>query len=101
MIIEQTANRESKLAGGMVGRGFTDGILNSCVLRKPEMSLISEAIDDFSGAASWISDQHVYLHESRIKRDYKDFKILQEILELKTRSIIHEVLWFSRDYHNW
>ena len=33
--------------------------------------------------AFWTSDQHVDARESRIKQDYKDFKILPEILELK------------------
>ena len=67
----------------MVDRGFTDDILSSYVLRKPPISLISEAIEDFSGVTFWTSDQHVDARESRIKRDYKDVKILQEILEQK------------------
>ena len=52
LVIEQMANREFKVARGMVGRGFTDRILNSYVLRKPTKSLKSEAIEDFSGVHS-------------------------------------------------
>ena len=59
MVIEQTVIRQFKAAGSMVGKGFTDDILSSHVLRKPVMSLISEAIEDFSGVAFWTSDQHV------------------------------------------
>ena len=51
MVIEQTASHEFKVAGNMVGRGFTDDILSSYVLRKPAISLTSEAIEDFSGIA--------------------------------------------------
>ena len=82
-VIEQAANREFKIAGGMVGRGLTDDILSSYFLRKPAMSLISEAIVGFSGVALCTFDQHVGARESRIKRDYKDVKILQEILQIK------------------
>ena len=76
----------------MVDRRFTDDILSSFVLRKPPMSLISEAIEDFSGVTFWTSDQHVDARERRIKKDYKDVKILQEILEQKTHLIMHLVL---------
>ena len=93
MVIKQTANREFKVSGGIVSRGFTDDILSSYHLRKPAISLILEAIAGFSGVALWTFDQHVDAHESRIKRDYKD-KIQQEILELKNSLIMHQVLWF-------
>ena len=56
MVIKQTADREFKVAGGIVGRGFTDDILSSYLLRKPAMSLMSEAIADFSGVAFWTSE---------------------------------------------
>ena len=82
MVIKQTANREFKVAGGIVSRGFTDDILSSYLLRKPAISLMFEAIEDFSGVAFWISDQDVDAGESKVKRDYKD-KILQQMLELK------------------
>ena len=59
MIIKQTANREFKVGGGIVSRGLTDDILSSYLLRKSAMSLIIEAIEDFSCAAFWTSNQHV------------------------------------------
>ena len=62
-----------------MGRGFTDNILSSYVLRKPAMSFVSEAIEDFSGVSFWTSNQHVDARECRKKRDYKKVKILQEI----------------------
>ena len=79
MVIEQTANREFKVGGGTEGREFIDDILSSYVLRKPAISLISKEIEDFTGVAVWTSDQLVDARERRIKRDYKDVKILQEI----------------------
>ena len=78
IVIKQTANREFKVVGGIVSRGFTDDVLGSYLLRKPAMSLMLEAIEDFSGIAFWTSDQHVDAHESRIKRDYKDGKIYKK-----------------------
>ena len=92
-VIKQTANCEFKVAGGIESRGFTDDILSSYHLRKPAMSLIIKAIENFSGVAFWTSDQIVDARESRIKKDYKD-KILHEILELKNPLIMHQVLWF-------
>ena len=83
IVIKQTANRIFKVAGNIASREFTDDILSSHLLRKPVMSLIIEAIEDFFGIAFWTSNQHVDARESRIKRDYKD-KILQVILELKS-----------------
>ena len=101
MVIEITANSEFKVAGGMVGRGFTDGILCSYILRKPAMLLIPEAVEHFSGVTFWTSDQHVNARESRIKRDYKDVKILQEILELKNPfNNASSFCGFSRDWLN-
>lgn len=49
MIIEQIANQEVKEMGAIVHRGFTEDVLSSYVLRKPAMSHISEALEDFSG----------------------------------------------------
>ena len=40
IVIKQMANREFKVVGGIVSRGFADDILSSCLLRKPAMSLI-------------------------------------------------------------
>ena len=57
------------------------------------MSLMLEAIEDFSGVAFWTSDQHVDARESKVKLDYKD-KILQEILQPKNLLIMNQVLWF-------
>ena len=67
MVIKQMANPEFKVAGGTVSRGFTDDILSSYLLRKPSMSLMLEAIENFSDVAFWTSDQHVDARESRIK----------------------------------
>ena len=53
------------------------------IFRKPAMSLVLEAIEDFSGVALWTSNQHVDARECRLKRDYKKFKILQEMQVLK------------------
>ena len=44
MVIKQTTNREFKLVGGIVSRGFTDDIVSSYFLRKPAISLIIEDI---------------------------------------------------------
>lgn len=82
MVIEQTANREFKMMGGIVQRGFTDDVLSSYVLTKPALSLITEAIEDFSGIAFFTSEQHVDARESRIKRDSCDIMKLQQWLEL-------------------
>ena len=92
MVIKQTANHEFKVAGGIVSRRFTDSILSWYLSRKPEVSLILEEIEVFSGVAFWTSNQYVDAHESRIKRDYKDK--IQEILELKNSLIMHQILWF-------
>ena len=59
MVIKLTANRKFNVAGDLASRGFTDDILSSHLITKPAMSLISEAIEDFSGVAFWTSDQHV------------------------------------------
>ena len=66
MVIEQTVIREFKVAGGIVSRGFIDDILNSYVLRKPAMWLISDEIVDFSGVAFWTTDQHEDARENRL-----------------------------------
>ena len=49
MVIKQTANRKFKVVWGIVSRGVTDDILSLYLSRKPTMSLIIEAIKDFSG----------------------------------------------------
>ena len=93
MVIKQTEKSEFKVAGGIVSRGFTDDILISYLSRNPAVSLILEAIEDFTGIAIWISDQNVDAHERRIKRDYKD-KIIQKILKLKNPLTMYQVLCF-------
>lgn len=83
MVIEQTANREFKVTGGIVKRGFTDEVLSSYVLRKPAMALITASMEDFSGITFISSEQHVDARDSRIKRDDGDIQKLQERLEMR------------------
>lgn len=40
-------------------------------------------MEDFSGVVFWTTDQHVDARKSRMERDNRDVKILQEMLELK------------------
>nr|CAD7439831.1 unnamed protein product [Timema bartmani] len=68
MVIEQATNRDFKVAGGIVRRGFMEDILNAYVVTKLAVSEIVEALEEFSSTQLFSSEQHVDMQESRIKR---------------------------------
>lgn len=81
MVIEQTANREFKVLGGVIRRGFTNEVLNAYVVTKPVFSDIVESLEDFSGVHFFSSEQHVDARDSRVKRDEQDVEKLSSWLE--------------------
>lgn len=73
MTIEQVLMRTMKTAGGLThGRGMTENVVARWVSAMPTSAQVVDAVENFSGAFSRTSEQHVELRESRKVRDHKD-----------------------------
>ena len=80
ILIEQTANREFKVQGGVVHRGFTEEILNSYITTKSAFSDICQELENFCSTTFFTSEQHVELRETRIARNDSDVNKLYDWL---------------------
>ena len=78
MVIEQTANRDFKVQGGIVQRSFTDNVLSAHVITKFSLSNICVALEDYCDTHFATSEQHIELRESRIYKNNIDVKKLVE-----------------------